>query len=314
MIHMFTAHTEEIDDVERAVEEIVNGLSLEGKLKQNTIGILHCYYEFIDSGVVRELSQRLPFDVVGLTTNGASTHGFMSTMGLTLSVLTSDTVQFPAGVSAPIDDSLENPVTELYERLTSPLTEKPELILTFVPFLYHITGDEFANKINELSGGIPAFGALPISDKPDFSESYTIFNGEAYLSSLVLVCLAGDVRPTLLSVSSPEENMLSPRSIVTGSKGNILLSVNGMPADEYIASVGLAEKNNLVSLISTPFVAELENGAKLVRSCLKEDGKGGAILCGHIPVGAKLGFAMLSSADIVRMTGATVSKALAMAQ
>ena len=52
MIKMFSAFTEEIDDVDAAISEILSQLDLEHSLMQNSIGILHCYHEFIDSGVV----------------------------------------------------------------------------------------------------------------------------------------------------------------------------------------------------------------------------------------------------------------------
>ena len=62
----FTASTFEIDDVQAAVAEILE--QLQSRLCQNSVGIISCYAEFIDSGVVEALCNQLPFDVVGITT------------------------------------------------------------------------------------------------------------------------------------------------------------------------------------------------------------------------------------------------------
>jgi hypothetical protein len=311
---MFTAFTEEIDDVDAAVSGVLGQLALDGKLKRHSLGLLHCYHDFVDSGVVKELCARLPFPVVGYTTISVSTHGGIGGMALTLSVLTSDEVCFHTGLSSPLTAGVGVPLEELYARLLAPLSEAPKMLLLYAPFLPNIGGDEYANKLNELAGGIPSFGALSISDEPDYSRSDTLFNGEAYEDALVLVGLTGDVRPEFLSVSVMEENMVKARAVATGSEKHILVSVDGMSTEDYIASIGLAEKGGLASLISTPFIAELENGVKLTRTCLWGDGQGGAVLCGHIPVGAKLGFAIIGPGDITRSSGEIIREALELAE
>ncbi|MDR2738996.1 MAG: hypothetical protein LBB68_04085 [Treponema sp.] len=70
MIKVLNACTAEIDDVDLAVSEILEQLDVPGNLRNNSIGIIACYYEFIETGVVAEICKRLPFDVVGCTTLG----------------------------------------------------------------------------------------------------------------------------------------------------------------------------------------------------------------------------------------------------
>ncbi|MCL2809917.1 MAG: hypothetical protein FWD24_07645, partial [Treponema sp.] len=84
MIKMFSAFTEEIDDVDAAISEILSQLDLEHSLMKNSIGILHCYHEFIDSGAVKTLSEKLPFDIIGITVPYVCLSGKASSMGLML--------------------------------------------------------------------------------------------------------------------------------------------------------------------------------------------------------------------------------------
>jgi hypothetical protein len=103
---MFTAYIEEIDDVEAAISEILAQLNLQNRLLKNSVGILHCYYEFLESGMVRGLCARLPFDVVGATTMSLSAMGDMS---LSVTVLTSGDIQFVTVISEELNFSFMEP-------------------------------------------------------------------------------------------------------------------------------------------------------------------------------------------------------------
>ncbi|GHV36928.1 hypothetical protein FACS1894187_12480 [Synergistales bacterium] len=310
MIKMFSAFTEEVDDVEFAVSDVLKKLNIEGGLKKNTIGILYCYPDFIGSGVVKALCAQLPFDVIGFTSMSFSAPGIMTTIGLIVSVLTSDDVYFTAGISPSVTEDMPRALGEVYDRVVrcakipASFPKKPAMLMTFPPFLSGIVGgDEFVTCLDGLSDGIPIFGAQPVSNQPGSSNSRVIYNGEAYKSSLCLAAFYGDVNPIFACVSVLEENMLKPVATVTGSDKSVLLSINGISAEEYVVSVGLAKKDKLDSLISTPFVAEGEDGSKLTRTCICGDGKGGLVLSGNIPVGSKLGFTSMGPADIVKSTG-----------
>ncbi|MDR1353652.1 MAG: hypothetical protein LBK05_10265, partial [Treponema sp.] len=151
MVKTLTAFTEEIDDVEQALSELLEQLDLDHKSLANSLGIIHCFSDFVDSGVVRALSAKLPFDTVGCTTMSTSVPSGMSQMGLTVTVLTSGDVGFACGVSAPITASVDAPLAELYGRIG--LKEKPVMLMPFIPFLFQVGGDEFVDKLSALSGG-----------------------------------------------------------------------------------------------------------------------------------------------------------------
>ena len=80
MIRMLTACTEELDEVGEAVSEILEQLDLENNLLNNSVGLIFCDPEFIASGVVAAVSQKLPFDTVGVTTRAGATRGVVSSI------------------------------------------------------------------------------------------------------------------------------------------------------------------------------------------------------------------------------------------
>ncbi|MDR0708495.1 MAG: hypothetical protein LBF77_00330, partial [Spirochaetaceae bacterium] len=113
MIRMLTAHTEEVDDIDAAVQDILDKLDLNNQALKYSVGLVHCYYEFLDSGVVRELASKLPFDLAGITTVSLSVPGFINDFGLTVSVLTSNDVEFAADISSPVGEDPSIPLKEL---------------------------------------------------------------------------------------------------------------------------------------------------------------------------------------------------------
>ncbi|MDR0730626.1 MAG: hypothetical protein LBF63_03090, partial [Treponema sp.] len=278
MIKVINAFTEEVDDTEAAVSEILEQLDPDNKLLANSVGIVHCYGEFLENGTVQALSDKLPFDLVGTTTMSLSVPSFISDIGLCLTVLTSDSVKFISDVSSPINGSVDEPLTELYGRIAA--AEKPSLLMPFIPFMITVGGDEFIEKIDSLSGGIPAVGTLAISNEPDFSKSYTIYKGQGYAASMVLLALTGDVDPLFLSVSVSEENILKQKAVITGINRNILQTVNNMPAVTYLESIGLIKSGDVGALASMPFIIQLKDGSILVRAVISATEDGGVILCG----------------------------------
>jgi hypothetical protein len=311
---MFTAFTEEIDDVDAAVSELLGQLDLDHKRLTNSMGIIHCFSDFVDSGVVKAISEKLPFDSLGSTTISTSASSILSGTGLSVTVLTSDDVQFITGVSGPVTDSADAPLTELYNRIVAGLSEKPAMLMPFIPFLINVGGDEFIEKLDALSGGIPAFGTLAISNEADYSRSYIFYNGESYLASMALVAVVGNVTPLFLSVAVNEENILKQKAVITGVNRNILQTVNNIPAVNYLESIGIVKNGDVSGLQAMPFIIYLEDGSLLIRACIGGTGDGSLILCGAVPVNSTIALATMGFEDVITSTQTKVTEALAAAE
>ncbi|MDR1655027.1 MAG: FIST C-terminal domain-containing protein [Treponema sp.] len=315
MLKVLTAFTEEIDVVDLAVQEILEQLDLDKKRLKNSLGIIHCFSDFVDSGVVKALAARLPFDTVGSTTISTSSSSGISQTGLSVTVLTSDDVNFVSGLSVPVSDSVDVPLTELCDRIIAGLPEKPAMLMPFIPFLPNVGGDEFIEKLDALSGNVPAFGTLAISNEPDFSRSYTLYNGEAYTASMALAALVGNAAPEFLSVSVNEENILKQKAVITGVKRNILGTINNMPAIQYLESIGVVKGGDVTGLPAMPFIIYLEDGTMLIRACIGDAGeKGALILCGAVPVDSTIALATMDFEDVIGSTESKVTEALAAAK
>ncbi|MDR1411385.1 MAG: FIST C-terminal domain-containing protein [Spirochaetaceae bacterium] len=310
MIKMLTALTEEIDDVGEAVSDLLGQLDLDNKCLASSLGIIHCFSDFVDSGVVKALSGKLPFDTLGCTTMSASTPSAMSQMGLTVTVLTSDDVKFASGVSAPVVDSVNAPLTELYGKITGSLGGKPPLLMPFIPFLLKVGGDEFVEKLDELSGGIPAFGTVAISNEPDFSRTFTFYNGESYPDSLALAAFGSGADPEFLSVSINEENILKQKAVVTGTNRNILQTINNMPAVKYLESIGLAKGGDVMGIASMPFIIYLEDGSVLIRACFGAAEEGALILGGGVPANSAVALGVMGFEDVISSTEGKIKEAI----
>lgn len=310
MIKTLTAYTEEIDDVQAAVDAVLEQLDLENNLCKNAAGIMTCYAEFIESGVVEALCERLPFAVVGCTTFGNSVHGNCGQLMLSLMVLTSDDVSFSCSVSDSIKDSLE-PLAGGYARACDALADEPVMAFCMAPLIYSVGGDQIVAILDEVTGGLPIFGTLAVDHTDDYREAQTIYNGEAFRESAVLLLLSGNVEPTYFIASISPEKILKQEAIITKSQENLLLEVNNMSVLSYLQSIGLARDGWVEGVNSIPFIVNYNDGTEPVaRAIFALTPEGYAVCGGAMKEGATLAVGLISYQDVIATALYTADKAL----
>jgi hypothetical protein len=287
---MLTAYTKELDDVEAAVADILGQLDLERNLLSNSVGITSFYSEFLETGVVKALSEALPFDVIGGSTSNVAIPGVMGDIMLALTVLTSDEVEFRAGASAPLPDDARESIKELYSRLLSPPLAKPALLLVFAPFLPHVDGDDLLDALDAVSGGVPVFGTIAFTHKADFSGIYTCFNGTPSADAMAVIAAYGEVNPEFLMTPTPKGRAIAHKTIITRSVGNEVWAINGQPAIDYLESNGLGRRGSIAGIASIPFVVTLRDGSRVVRSPAKITDDGRISIRGAMPEGSEVSF------------------------
>lgn len=307
MIKAFTAYTQEIDEVEDAVAEILEQLDL-SQLGKSTVGLLTCYAEFIDTGVVAAISEALPFDVIGCTTMGSATNGNLGHLELNLIVLTGDDVEFSAAVSESLAEEQDRPLREMYAEAAARLTSDPAVIVTFMPLMYEIGGEVFLNILDDASQ-LPIFGTLAVDHTSDYRMSYTFFNGRHYKDALAMVVIAGNVSPKFMISALDEKKTLKQQAIITASKANILQEVNGIPAVKYMESLGLT-KNGIIEGPSTiPFVVDFNDGTKpVIRAIFAQTPEGYAVCGGVMPVNSILSIGTIEEGDVIDTTSQMCEK------
>jgi hypothetical protein len=314
MIKTLTAYTTEIDDIETAVSEILDQLNLDKNLLKNSIGIISCFTDFLNSGVVRELAGKLPFDMVGATTLGGSTGGSLGETILILTVLTSDEVEFVTGVTDPILEEDESLIRRAYEKAGGSRGDKPALMLSFAPLLLNVSCDYMVNTFNAVSGSVPNFGTQAVDHNSDYHESQTILNGEAFPRNYVFVLVYGPLNPVFFIGGISEERVFSEKGLITASQGNQLQKVNGLSVIDYLVNLGLPknEDGSIVGVNSFPFVLDYNDGAQpVIRVMFAITPEGYAVCGGNMPVGAILGVGTINAEEVIATTEQVLRSALA---
>jgi hypothetical protein len=278
MIKVIVAGTIELSDIDFAINEITTRIKNNGPLLGNTVGLLFCNFEFIQSTLVQELCARLPFDIAGCTSQIFAIQNAGEDFMLTLMILTSDDVEFYAGLSEPLHQGNEAAVENLYRDLAaqgqepsvSPNREpqetarkpgrEPGLILAFPPHLQGITGNRIVEILDQVSGGVPIFGSVAIDITTTQRSPMTIFNGDHYPDRLTMILLRGDVQPRFFSHSLPGETHLNKKFTITGAEGNRIISIEGKPAVKYMEELGLINQATVDVFYAFPIMVDDGSG------------------------------------------------------
>jgi hypothetical protein len=309
MIKMLTASTRRVDDAKAAVEEVLERLDLPKRRLENSLGIFAYHPDFADSGVVEALAAALPFDTIGETTSSSAIDGASGDEILTVSVLTSDDVFFRAGMSRAITKDSSVPARELYSRIVPPEMGRPSLLLAFAPLIENVGGDEIVATIDELSGGVPLFGALAASPHLDFSRVETFANGKRSANGLVIAAIFGKVAPRFYVTTIPEDRTVRGLALITQAERNRIERINGFVPINYLERIGLAENGRFISdIIYSPFVLTLKDGSQVVRAAYKVTDEGDILTYSNVPRGARASFSEINADFVIQSTKETIAR------
>ena len=313
MVKMHVARTSEVDEFDIAIDEIKSQIDFSA-LKKNSGGIIFCHIDFVESGLVSELCDFLPFDVIGMTSMaGASERGY-GLYDLTLTVLTSDEVSFNAGMTSAIDkNNYQNEIDVLYKNISSSVNEVPGLILSFMPYLRDVSGYEVVRAMDETVSGIPIWGSITNNIDFNYETVQTICNGKFNSAGVAMMFLNGPVEPKFIVSSIPERNISNNRAVITKSEGPILREVNDTPILEYLKNIGLIiTKENITT---TPLMVYYSGGEEPVALgfyTLFEDGS--VLTGGEMPEGTSFAVGSIDGDGIFESTASGLSEILALSE
>ena len=284
MLKLLNAYTQELDDPQKAVLEILESLDIKNSLLKNSVALLFCHAQFIETGVAEAVYKSLPFDVVGCTSLYFGLHttarsptvvGAPAIDGgviLTVTVLTSDDIGFTAGVSGSLNEkNVEECVHDLYRRTASFSGESPSgppaLIFAFPPTMTSVPADVMAASLDRVCPGVPVFGSVALDMGIHIQHPRTIFKtvgqaaGESGVFSdrMVLLLFRGQVKPRFFHSSFPEKSILSWDAVITEAAGNRIISINNRPALSFIKDMGFFQDDMYDSILVYPLVVEYPN-------------------------------------------------------
>lgn len=310
MVTVLVAHTYELEEADVAVAEILEQLNLDSSLRKNAVGIIACHGDFNESGAVKLLCEKLPFDVVGTTSLASSTGPETAIDILTISVLTSDEVSFSTAFAPGLDAQPHAPLAAAYAEASRCSTEQPALILAYGTPMTSVGTEALISIVDSLSGGVPIFGTLAC-DHIGLSDSYVIHDGAFHRNAMTLVLLHGPIHPSFHFVSISGKNIQKQRGTITSSSGNILHTINDLPAIDYLESIGI-NKGQFHVVGSVPFMLDYGDGTTPVGRGYYQILEDGSIACGgEMPVNATVSLATLDYADVMRSASGLIETVFA---
>ena len=311
MIRTLTARTMEIDDTELAVQEILEQLDLKNQLLDRSVGLMSCYSEFVESGVMAAICEALPFEIIGATTCCADNDKDHDLMMLSLMVITSDELELSIAYSEPLDSDVPEKLGTFYRQTKESLKGDPNLMISYMPLLFNMGGDEIVAMLNEITGDLVHFGTVAVDHLPNYDTAWTFANGEYSKDRMAIVLLSGNIQPKFILAQLSEENVDKHKALITASRGNVVMEVNGIPVAEYMESIGVTEQGRLESVNSVPYVVDFGDGTPpLVRAIYAFSPEGYAICGGVMPVNATLSVGSIDYVDVMRTTQQALSEVL----
>ncbi|MDR1037309.1 MAG: FIST C-terminal domain-containing protein [Deltaproteobacteria bacterium] len=299
---MLVAQTLEPDEPEAAVRDILAQLDLDRGLRRNSACIVHCNDAFMESGVAKAVSERLPFPTAGINTFlNSSSGGITDSMLLTASVLTSDDCRFATGLSEPMGLDVAGPAARLYVETENLLDRRPALGLVFAPFHGSLAiGETVVEALDEVSDGVPFFGTVASDYTTSLRRPRVIHNGETYDDRASMILIEGPVVPRFRVFPVSLARSIRQKAIITDARDNVILQVNGMPALDFLEALGLCRDGQIQGVNAIPLSIDRGDGTDPVfRAIVSQTPEGGIVIGGRAPAGAMLGIGAMDQEHIL---------------
>jgi hypothetical protein len=302
MIRLLTAFTFEIDDPRLAADEIRKQLDAEDSLLKNSVGLLFCSLDFINSGAAAAVSKALPFETIGCTTHGITVPGAMSEVMLTAAVLTSGDVFFKTGVSDSLEEDGEGRIGELYERLSGSPESSPSLMFVCHSNPKYLSGDRVMNILDHVSRGTPVFGINALDETFGSRTPMILHNGKAYSDRTALLTICGGAPESRFTIKSlPGTNFYSQPALVTGARDSRIISINNMSAVEFMEKAGIISDGKINGIYGFPLLVNNNDGTGLKSCAIHGIEDGGVLRCGStIAKGATLKLVNQMQEEVLR--------------
>ncbi|MCL2010033.1 MAG: FIST C-terminal domain-containing protein [Synergistaceae bacterium] len=305
------AWTLELDEPAAAVSEILNQLDLEKNARKNSVGFITCSYDFVEAGMVKEICGALPFDVIGCTTLTNANNKEAGTMLFCLTVLTADDCCFVTSVTGSLREDLEGAISAAARKAKSDLGQAAQMALAFLP-MFEIGGEVMLTALDKELDGAPIFGTVGCDhDTAEYSNTYTIHNGECFRDCLSFLLISGNVTPRFVVTSTSEQNLRKQQAVITSSEGCLLRQVNNMTARDYFESMGLVSGKGIEGMSSVPFVVDYGDGTQPVARAIYGLNEDGSAACGGVmPEGSTLYIGRMDVEDILHTAENSLEKLL----
>jgi len=253
------ATTREIDNIEAAAKELAGKIREKLTFARNSVGIVYCDADVEVEKLGALLHADFGFNIAGLTTTATvERNDGYNDMGIILSVITADDVEFSLGCTGDLsNETFASTIKDSYAKARAGVSEAPGLILAFAPYIADLTSENYVELLDEASGGAPVFGGVA-TDHYDLQHQKTFLNGQAFAKGLVFILLSGNVKP-VFAMNHHFGKKVEKKGIITKSNANIVQMVGDETFKDFVSSIVPVPDEELVifHFQSTPFIMEL---------------------------------------------------------
>lgn len=233
----YQAFTDEIDDLDLAVEELAS--QIEGfELSSNAGGVLFCGSEVDTSLLCHKLRERFHLPFIGTTCLGQFTGQGYKEAAICFNLVSGEDISFSGGMSGDLtSENMAEEIKEAYRVLKNKMDTPEEVIILYIPWYPGVVYDDILDALSEVSGGVPIFGGI-CSDEWEFTNCHALFSGGSFSNRASILLVGGNFKPkfeTTFSLNWSSENSVT----VTRASGAVVYEIDGQPALDYLTSIGL---------------------------------------------------------------------------
>ncbi|MCL2576636.1 MAG: FIST C-terminal domain-containing protein [Defluviitaleaceae bacterium] len=308
MLKIYTAFTREIDNPATAANEILQQLNPEANALKNTVGIIHFYHEFVETGACQAVIDALPFETVGCVSTYVGSCETYDEVALSVTMITGDELDYSIKT---VDDCTKKSRAEIAgeaQKIFAGFTEtdKPKIVMPYLPAMQNFSGDDLVAAANDFSETVPLFGTIAFNMENMADSHYVLGKGKFSTDMLVFMALYGNFQPKFHTTSAFDfEEGIGNTAKIDDSDGTILKSVNGMTAVAYLKKQGMVTSDNAVEGLvwALPAILDYSNGTRIVRSFLGVvEGTEHIFATGELEKGANISFTYLDASKTLAST------------
>ncbi|MCL2664139.1 MAG: FIST C-terminal domain-containing protein [Defluviitaleaceae bacterium] len=307
-----TAISYELDDILYAADELTDQIKERIELAKNSVAILHGQPDMEIGELSAAISERLGCRVVGGTTAAGAllTNEGYHELAVVLHVFTDDNCLFAAAISDSMTNDPDSEIKITYRRALLNLKEQdpsaePKMVMCMATIVPSIATDNILQSVSNLCGGMPVFG-YNAGDDFEFCKQQVYLDGESGGDKIVIMLMAGDIRPIFQTANLAGKKALEKR-LVTKSRDNVIIEIEGRPAAEYLKNFPFIN-DETVTLFNYQFFVEMQNdafndGIPVSRALKSYDRETGEITCfANVPENSYIGLLYCDGNDVANTT------------
>ena len=299
----YQAFSDEIDDLDLAVEQLAKQIE-SFDLTARTGGILYCGSEVNTEELCKKLRARINLPFIGTTCLGQFTSNGYAEASICLNLFTGEDICFSGGMTGDLtSENMAEEIKEAYRNFKSKMNRPEMVIVLYIPWLPGVVYDDILDALCEASGGTPIFGGI-CSDEWEFSNCQAMDSHGAYTNRAALLLVGGNFIPkfvTKYSINWTSENSV----VVTKASGATVYEIDGQPAMEYLASIGLdlPDGNVFSDCLASPMIFRYTtndgNSLSVVRNLFMANKADGSVtFAGRVIQGSQMTLALTSRITI----------------